>query len=374
MDILKNPFFTLGVTTRDDRRQIMSMAEEKSLFSDEEIGSEASSTLTNPRKRLAAEVGWLPGVGPRRATEALALIQSNPQAIQYLPNLPPLARANLLAAALVRGFEYIKINDASDWIIELAEAHEAIDVESTMILINEERAVAGFPAVTNSDVIEVEIQQGRRQHYMRAVKDALNTLYSSDLVKVVTKTVETVTEGGKTHAPILIDDLVDSYEVEAQEFLEKEAGNIETLVKRLRITADAEKPFPKLDPLIHQLSKVIKNWDTVAQPIQVSTRSRGMNHNASYQVAALVRGLAIYLTNELKLTGHSRRLTSLLQDVFAEVDKIVDQTTKDLLALDKVESQQTAGVWSHRIEMMDVLYPGVARSGRDSVVRNRWQL
>lgn len=340
MEILDNPFFILGATTRDDRRRIISLAEEKSLLSDEEIGAEISSVLTNPRKRLAAEVGWLPGVGPRRVAEALSLLQNTPMGILSLPNLPPLPRANLLAAALVRVVEDISINEVSDWIIELAEMHEEIDVESTKTIINEERAVAGFPAVTNYDVLEIEIHQGRMQHYRAAIKDALNSLYSSDLVKVVTSVVEAVTKGGETHAPVLIDDLVDSYEVEAQEFLEKEAENIKTLVGRLRITVDANQDSLSLDGIIEQLIQVVKNWDTVAQPIQVSTKSRGMLHESSQRVAGIVREVAIHLTNKHGKTGYSRRLTSMLQDVFVEVDKVADQAIEDTLALDEIQSRE----------------------------------
>ena len=61
MDLVANPFYTLGATMDDDRRRIAELAEEKSLVGDETSIREARSILTNPRKRLAAEVGWLRG-------------------------------------------------------------------------------------------------------------------------------------------------------------------------------------------------------------------------------------------------------------------------------------------------------------------------
>lgn len=56
------PFALLGVTTRDDRRRIVELAEDKSLELDHDVCQKARSDLTNPRTRLRAEIAWLPRV------------------------------------------------------------------------------------------------------------------------------------------------------------------------------------------------------------------------------------------------------------------------------------------------------------------------
>src|SRR3546814_8488823 len=63
------PFAILGVTTRDDRRRIVELAEEKSLELDHDVCQKARSDLTNPRNRLSTEIAWLPGVSPRKASQ-----------------------------------------------------------------------------------------------------------------------------------------------------------------------------------------------------------------------------------------------------------------------------------------------------------------
>jgi len=63
-------------------------------------------------------------------------------------------------------------------------------------------------------------------------------------VEAVTVVVESATNDGEEHGPILITDLIDSYEVEAQGFLEKEEGNIRALVEKLRAAVDTERPIP----------------------------------------------------------------------------------------------------------------------------------
>lgn len=340
MELSKNPFFTLGATMRDDRRRILELAEEKSLFSDESLVREAKVTLTNPRKRLAAEMGWLPGLGPKRIAEALSVLEQNPVAIQEQGNLPDLARANLLADALVRSVGSMSLGDVAEWIIQLARAHDALGAEETVILLNEERAVAGFPPITDPQSTDVELQS-RRQYFRQAIKAALDQLPAASLVEVVTLAVDRVTENGSIHAPILIDDLVDSFEVEAQEFLEKETKNIAALIQKVREAAEAGVGEEKVSHLIDTLGKVVKNWDTVAQPIQISARSRGLSHDLSHEVADEIRGLAVELFNEHDLLDLSKRLTALQQEVFAEVDKVVEQSEEDALALDEIAEQRT---------------------------------
>ena len=53
-----NPFKLLGVLPTDGRREIVRQAEEKSLLLDAQKCSDARTTLTNPQRRIGAEVHW----------------------------------------------------------------------------------------------------------------------------------------------------------------------------------------------------------------------------------------------------------------------------------------------------------------------------
>ena len=94
----KNPFAILGVTTRDDRKKIVEQAEEKSLELDHDVCQKARTDLTNPRNRLSAEISWLPGVSPRKASQLLESLLRDPLAIREESGLPTLAHCNLMAA------------------------------------------------------------------------------------------------------------------------------------------------------------------------------------------------------------------------------------------------------------------------------------
>ncbi len=338
MDLLQNPFHILTASPRDNRRRIMELADERSLLLASSVCMEARSDLTHPRKRLCAEVAWLPGIGPKRAGEVLSLLKSSPKELLAVDKVSSIARANLLAAGLAHLPDH-NADEVTDWILEIAWAFEDIDPDELSVIINEERVVSGFPEVSDLSAVEAEIQE-RRRHYRQVIKSALNNLSPKELLKAVTFAVESATDDGEEQGPILIADLVDLYEVEVQGFLDKEEENIKALVETLRGAVDAERPDSSLASMVNKLIQVVKNWDAVAQPIQVSTKSRGLDHDGSHRVAGLVRGLAIHMFNEHGKLDFSQQLTSMLKEVFAEVVEVAERTAEDEEALDGIAEQR----------------------------------
>ena len=147
MDLLQNPFHLLTATTRDHRRRIMELAEERSLFLDSNKCTRAGSDLTRPRKRLSAELAWLPGTGLKRASEVLTYLESSAGKLIGMDKLTqfknilgadkmiPIAQANLLAAGLSRlpdySSDYVVGWIISEWIVEIAYVFENIDPGSS---------------------------------------------------------------------------------------------------------------------------------------------------------------------------------------------------------------------------------------------------
>jgi hypothetical protein len=340
MDLLQNPFFLLAASPRDNRRRLTELADERSLLLDSSDCMEARSSLTNPRKRLSAEVAWLPDIGPKRAMEVLSILESSPLDLLAIDKLPSVSKANLLSAGLARLQENrCGADDIANWIQELAWSFENIDIQKLCLAINEGRVVSGFPEVSDLAVIESEIQE-RRRYYRNTIKSALDNLAPKELVNAVTIAVEEATEGGEVHGPILLADLVDSYEVEAQEFLDTEEQNIKTLVDKLRGAVNADHQDSILSSIVNLLIQVVKNWDLVAQPIQVSAKSRGLDHDASHRVAWLVRNLAIDMFNDYGKIDYSQQLTSMLREVFAEVGEVAERTADDAVALEDIIEQR----------------------------------
>ena len=333
----KNPFAILGVTTRDDRKMIVEQAEEKSLELDHEVCQKARTDLTNPRNRLSAEIAWLPGVSPRKASQLLEGLLRDPMAIREESGLPTLAHCNLMAAA----FEAVNANDqaedVAEFIQEMAYLVDDLDLDEVVRDINEDRAVSGFPEIKD-DQVEHEILE-RKRYFRAAIKDALNRLPPASLLDAMTFAVDGATCNGEDHAPELIDDLVDSYAVEVQGILEREAENVKKLVQAARSSAESGESAIK--PLVDKIENVARNWDRFAQPIQLSAKARGIDHDHSHELAYSIRSLAIDLFNNHDMLDSSKRLTALIQELFAELPEVAERVEQDAETLADIHTKRT---------------------------------
>lgn len=332
----QNPFWLLGASTRDDRQRLIELTDEKSLDQDAESFQKARADLINPRTRLNAEMAWLPGVAPSRARYLATKAADNPNSIGQEIGLPPLAHTNLMAAALEGTENQVSSRTMSQLIEQIASLIERCKVDDIVRDINEDRTIAGFPLVKTAQV-ETEFAD-RTRSYRNMIKAALNRLPTVVLVEAMTITVDRLTKGGTSQAPTLIDELVDSYEVESQHFLQEEATNVRTLIKAIQNVAGSGASA--VNPLIDKLGHVVQNWDQVAQPIQLSAKARGMEHHLSHELAYAIRSLSIDLCNTHSLLPESQRLTNLVQAVFAELPEVKERVEQDSVALEQLVRAQ----------------------------------
>ena len=374
MDILKNPFSILGATTRDSRHKIIELEEERRLLSDADECMAAQSILTHPRKRISAEVAWLPGVDPAFSDEVLRHLDSPNQNLLNITSLTHIARANLLITGLSR-LPNLSSANIVEWILAIAQASEAINSETVCATLNEDRRVSGFPEITDLSAIDDEIRKQRR-YYSQTLTSVLENLpvpepvvrmpdgteiparnygplnaewdqarattlrnnnqqSANECARVMTLILERSTSNGKYQCPILIKDLVSTYELSVQDSLEQKKKIIEAQDEKLRAMADAKNPDTTLVPIVDQLLESVKEWDILAQPIQLREKSTGQRHDASFEMARCFRGLAADLFIEYRKFDFSRKILSTLKEVFAEVPEITEQIIEDLKALEE---------------------------------------
>lgn len=330
-------FYILGATTRDDRKRIVELADEKSLELDHERCQKARSDLTNPRIRLSAEIAWLPGVSPRKAAQLADRLLHDPLPIRQESGLPTLAHLNLMASVFETVKEGHDSEDLAEFIQEVANLAEELYPEEVLRDINEDRSVSGFPEVKTVEQIDEELSE-RKRYYRDAIKKALDRLPSAKLVQVMTDTVDGATLGGEEHAPSLIDDLVDSYEVETQSLLQSEAENIHKLIQSAKDAAPSGEAAVK--PYVDKIEVAARSWDRIAQPIQLSAKARGTNHDLSSNLGWAIRGLALDLFNKHDILSQAQRLTALLRELFSELPEISERVEQDVDALEGIASDR----------------------------------
>ncbi|MFT4192878.1 MAG: hypothetical protein QM617_15300 [Comamonas sp.] len=385
----QSPFFILGATTRDDRKRIIELAEEHSQKWDHEIYRKARTDLIHLRTRLSAEIAWLPGVPPQRASQLFDELLQDSSIIWKAQGLPTLAHLNIIAATFQIIREDHHTVDLSELIQEMAYLVDKLHPQDVLRDINEDRSLSGFPPVRSLDQVEAKLTQ-RKRYYLESIKDALDRLSSPMRIHVMTEAVETVTSGGKHHAPKLIDDLVDLYEAETLDVLQTEAENIHQLIKAAR--AHASSGERTLDLCVEKLETAARGWGKIAQPIQLRAKARGIDHEASLNLAYAIRSLAIDLFNKQDLLAHSQRLTMLLQEVFSKVPEISDRAQEDANALAEIFLQRKQAAarrnsWAHETtyqtrigvlfkDALSISPEGISWKGQnfplDSITRVRW--
>jgi hypothetical protein len=377
-----NPFCVLGVTTRDDGRKIIEMAEERSLSIDPDDCQKARSALTNPRTRLAAEIAWMPGVPPRTVESLVSALSENPASVRRGPGLPDLARANVMAAALELLEEGEPVASVAQLICDLARVVESVVTANVLRDINEDRAISGFPEVQTIDAVEDALAERRKAH-LSVLRNVLDRMETEKLIETMSIAVSLATSHGDEHGPALLDDLVDTYEGEAQVFLQPEQENIVELVRRSK--AAAPRGVMALIPFLDRLDRVVKNWDRVAQPIQISAKSRGMTHHQSREIALALRNLGVDLVNEHRMLDEASRIIKLVQETFSELPEVAERLEGDVRTISELRAERDE--WAREIsfraevgvfakEELAISPDGIRWNSRtfplDEITRVRW--
>lgn len=336
----RNAFAVLSATTRDARPRIIELAEAKGLTLDPQMCANARQELTNPRTRLSAEVAWLPGLSPNRAASYCRLLVDNRREfLEKAQQEESLSRANLLAAALEFFDVTTEVSEWAHWVTQLALQSEAIEPDDVLRLINEDRRIARFPEVQGIDLIELELSKQRRQ-YVQTVRDGLNRLPLAKRLQIITTLVDTTTHSGDKHAPTLIDDLVDGFQLDVQSVLNDKLAYTIGLVEATRRAASTSKA--EAGSLVDKLAVALKEWKTLTLPIQLSLKARGVEHALSTQLSYKVRSLSVYLFNEHDMFEQTKRLTDVMQNVFAELPEVsetLDQDAEIIESLFKTRQQ-----------------------------------
>ncbi len=329
--IKENPFYILDATTRDNRQKIVELAEEKSFDIDEDLCQKARSDLTMPRNRVFAELNWLPGVSPRKVALLVSQLKTSDKDLYSVEGIPDLARINILMELL--NTEHIKFNnnELEEIIVNIVYDFENLDINEIIRDINEDRIVSGFQEINDYELVENHLIEKKRS-CVKLILKRLNNLDTKHLIDIMTRIVDEETANGEIQASSMIEDLVDDYKLHTQNFLEQEFEKIKKLIEVIRDRSDEGKD--SISSLIDKLLQITQNWDNVAQPIQLSMKSRGLDEPLSTQVANTIRLLGIDLTNDYGYVELSQKISESLKELFAELPEIVERVEEDIDTLD----------------------------------------
>lgn len=335
-NLRESPFFVFGATLHDNRRRLLSLADDKMLELDEELCKKLRAELTNPRLRLKHETAWLPKIDASRVGELIQKCEKEPMALFSLSkSLPKLTQFNLVTFAL----RYLDTQTSRKQIVEFITHIGFITTRlfpgEIINILNEERTVSRFPIIESLEEIEAELEE-RRIDCVNEVIKFIDRLPSKKLIEVMTDVAEVSTIGGSRQTNAFIDAIIDRYELETKEILDNQVTYIDKLITEIKYLGKFGEA--RIVPYILKLERVTRNWDMIAQPIQVSTKARGLEHQVSQTIAYNIRSLAIDLFNEYQMVSSVQRLNTMLSVVFAEVPDVLEKIEEDENTLSEILS------------------------------------
>ena len=336
MKVLNNPFFILNCTPEDNKSLIHEQAEMQSFDFDELKCKEAESILTNPKKRLEAEISWFPGFNKKLVEERIKLAKQN--MIQYINELSFKKTDYFLAEANMLCFGLEQVNNAISWreadikfvIIHLCSISESIDLEDTIESIEIARKIAKIPSKISKDEI-ISLLDQQRLYYKKTLYNFLNQIESNLLVRLLTQQIEKVTTEGKEYCKwSLLKDIITDYENDVTPFFEKQErfikADLDTIINKVLPSSRADY---YLDDWYNKLEKDLLLWDRIAQPIQVLKKSLGVDDERSERLFYEIRELSLVSHNKYKKTNFSIKITSLCEKVFAELRNALETAEND---------------------------------------------
>ena len=337
MDIPENPFYRINARAHHNRSKLMDLADTQGLVGDPDDAARVLSDLTNPRKRVAAEVAWFPGVSPAHVDALLSMLKTPPILLSSAKDLPQpgIARANLLAAGLRRlDAEDRTPSSVAVWIMEISTSLECAEPDTLMLLINDDRVVSGFPEITDISAVRGELNE-RRRYFRSVIMSALGSLRESDRLEAIMKVVRPSTEDGTKLAPAVVFDMVDLYEVESKASLAKQEQKLRFLIARVRDAAEQNQSDADIANLIGGLVTDFRAWRHVVEPTHICARVRGLKSTRDAML-----GAAAELESMLSALGRHNladALSDSLKKVFADDWELSYEP-------EKTEKSQAAGV------------------------------
>ena len=344
MSIFENPFYILGATTRDNRSKINQLAEEMSLLTSSDECTVARNILTNPSKRLSAEINWFSGLSPKNVDLIIKYVtdlKEKRTAYLKIETFNLLAQLNIIKEKFV----YHDINDFDgiiDIILDINDTFEATDFDDILTIVNEDRIVSRFPLIEETMQVEGEFKQVRLD--IQNMFNSTFTKYSQEeYIKIINKLANECIDENEILVGLIINDILEAYKLKTKDLIEKQADDLITLAENVK----NEVGNVELDFMVDYLIQKVDIFDRLAQPLQLKARSEGTSHIESEEVARVIRNLAVELHNNLNATDLAIKLTNCLKTTFAELDEFAERTKIDSETLNSIKQQKQAEKAEH---------------------------
>lgn len=312
MEVNENAFDLLGVTPEDGIARINDAKDDKSWVDEpnESMYEAARETLTNPRKRLQAEVPWF----LKNSNSAFSLMNE----VQNCRGTD----IRLVVQKIV----------ALDDEYKQALQEESLNDIYTDIIIS--RKKAGMSADIEQDDIEEALSQLLEEGAKAAIDTLLRKCSTQEAAQIGNVIAKEMIQPGIGKYPKKYGDcirfFIDLYNMKVQNELDTRSEKIQQDIEAAKVYTSVAQ----LSPLFQE----IEWFDYLAQPLQLYFEDQGQadKQSQSEDIAGSLRKLSLFYHNERQLTELSIAVTEKAMQVFAENPKVLQQLQED----DEILKQQ----------------------------------
>ncbi len=331
----QNPFYILGVSCRDERKTIVTAAEEQGFFQDPQSCLEAQNVLLNPVKRISAELDWF----PEAEKEDVARIGQYVAQGTALPEDLPSDLSSLNAVLYNMSLEQCPTEDTMlEWVLKTDKLFSALNGKIVADILNASRTAADFPAVTVGDVEQELI---RKRDRIRQLNDTiLEKMGQMNRERLLNRIAGEYIANPDYADGAVLSDLVSQYELDAQ-------GEAETLSAKILEQAQAVRSCEdkhQADQAVEQMLVDLEQWRVLMEPVLIRDSMNGMDSKGAEKLGKELRDLVFHLHNESKLSVSALRLALALEEIFIHNVELVDSLRRDQRALWKIAASSSTPI------------------------------
>lgn len=314
----ENPFYILHVFSDTPIHKIHNAVEDMILDADNDEQEyklhEAEDILTNPKKRISAEVSWLCGIEQQECQSVIQRIIDGfgVESKGYAPFSLLVMVKNAIFYGV--GEQFILYLVWSDQLYQNSNTKQAMD------LINQDRTRAGIPLINDMLWIEEEWHKIPGEIGSAVRQKVTNMLSPSDYTRWMEKTVQAFCDQ-KSFGEIA-EILLTNYQLDKKSemaSLDEKLNRVEQMIRSQQI-----------EPGMKIIREVVPLYSSLLHPILIYESAVGIPiRDQNQKVFLQLRGMGLFLCNSLHDVGHAIEITNLLLQNFSDVSAWNNMLKKD---------------------------------------------
>ncbi len=351
MRLQDSPFRLLGVSPFTSREGVRAAAEEKVLELGHEACTAARLALTVPKRRLVAEVAWLPGVAAEEVERGLACLAAAPETfLSSIAGWPALARTNAIAEFVATGG--VSSRAMASVFKDLLDAFDGVETASLASAIVDARTAAGLTTPIADDELKRAVHERGREiggivaPFLLAGDVAS---VSAQLTGVQNGRRLTALLAGKaTEVNDILDRVLQDYVTlpQVREQLERHKQGLSAVVAEMDFAC--EQGYPQAARAARAtlvgLQREVVGLTEVVRPLAMADAARGLVNGIVDDALVAPRNCLVRFANEHDWYQLSAEGTAILAPLCALAPSLAELNQADTAALQRLIATQTAPV------------------------------